>query len=267
MQFIKPLIASLIAIIIILTDIYSNHLDSLKKSASTIILTPIYFLADLPNEAFNWITDIGIEKDYIIKENGQLKNELLELKTKLQTQNNLILENKKLSELLNSSYKISTKSFKLAKIKSLSQSRLKEEIIINKGSNENILELQTVLGANGVVGQIIEATNFYSKVKLITDPTQRVPVKNSRNGIRGITKGAASNNNLIKLEFITNDADVKLGDIFITSGIGGSYIDGYPVGVVENIIKNNDNNFLLINLKLIEDINKLEFVIVVLDNF
>jgi len=263
MQFIKPLIAFFIAIIIILLDI-SNNLNYIKKTISTVV-TPIYFLADFPNEIINWITDIGSERENLTKENRKLNNEFLELKTKLQIHNNLILENEKLSKLLNASYKIPEKKIKLAKINSISQSRLKKEIVINIGSNKDILKSQIALGANGVVGQVIQSTPFYSRIKLLTDPTQRVPVKNSRNGTRGLTKGIASNDNLIKVEFITNDVDVKLGDIFITSGIGGSYPSGYPVGEVIDIIKDNDDTFLSIHLKPIENINELEFVIIILD--
>ncbi len=152
---------------------------------------------------------------------------------------------------------------KLARVKSIAQSRLKRQLVINKGSNDNILALQIVLGANGVVGQIIQSTPFYATVQLTTDPTQHIPVKNVRNGARAITKGIAANKSGMKVEFMPSDADVKLGDIFVTSGIGQSYPEGYPVGEVIEVSAPHDEAFLLIKLRPLEDMNELEFVLVV----
>lgn len=264
MQLIKLSFACLIAITLILLDIYSNYLNGIKKFSST-IATPIYVIADLPSEVINWITDLGSTKEDLIKKNKLLENELLDLKTKLKIQNNVILENKKISQLLNASYKIPQNTIKLAKINSISQSRLKEEIVVKAGSNEAVADYQIVLGADGVVGQVIETTPLFSRIKLLTDPTQRIPVKNSRNGSRGLTKGIAANNNLVKVEFITKDEEVNLGDIFITSGIGNSYPAGYPVGKVVDIIKNKDE-FLSVLIEPIEKINELEFVIIIISD-
>ena len=80
---------------------------------------------------------------------------------------------------------------------------------------------------------------------------------------RGITKGLAANKSGMKVEFMPADADVKLGDIFVTSGIGQSYPEGYPVGEVIEVSAPHDEAFLLIRLRPLEDMNELEFVLVV----
>jgi rod shape-determining protein MreC len=90
-----------------------------------------------------------------------------------------------------------------------------------------------------------------------------MPVKNVRNGIRGITKGLATNRIGIMVEFITLDSDVKLGDIFVTSGIGTTYPPGYLVGEVSKIDKPLNEAFLAISLKPIQNMDKLEFVLIV----
>ena len=124
---------------------------------------------------------------------------------------------------------------KLAHVKSISQSRLKKQIIIDKGFNDGVTLSQLIVGSDGVVGYVAQVTPLYSTVKLITDPTQYTPVKNSRNGIRGITKGLASNEKSMIVEYVPLESDVKLGDVFVTSGIGNSYPVGYLVGRVTKI--------------------------------
>ena len=96
-----------------------------------------------------------------------------------------------------------------------------------------------------------------------TDPTQHMPVKNSRNGIRGITKGVASNANGMIIEFVPLDSDVKVGDIFLTSGIGNLYPSGYLVGRVTSIDDTINASFLSISLQPTQNMNKLELVLIV----
>jgi len=262
MRLLKPLVPALIAIILIVLDARFSYLDNLKRNSTT-LLSPIYFLVDLPGQLVNWVNDKGSNIEQLISENEQLTNELFELKAKLQVYNNLVLENQKISRLIDASYSLPENTVKLARIKSISQSRLKKQLVINKGSNDNILASQIVVGASGVVGQIIQSTPFYATVQLATDPTQHIPVKNVRNGARGITKGMASNESVMKVEFMPSEADVKLGDTFVTSGLGGSYPAGYPVGKVIEVSAPQDEAFLLIKLKPLEDMNELEFVLVV----
>ena len=164
MRLLKPLVPALIAIILIILDARFSYLDNLKRN-STALLSPVYFLVGLPSEMMNWVSDKGSNIEQLISENEQLTNELLELKAKLQIFNNLVLENQKISRLIDASYSLPENAVKLARIKSISQSRLKKQLVINKGSNDNILASQIVVGANGVVGQIIQSTPFYATVQ------------------------------------------------------------------------------------------------------
>jgi rod shape-determining protein MreC len=90
-----------------------------------------------------------------------------------------------------------------------------------------------------------------------------MPVKNSRNGIRGITKGIASNEEGMNVEYVPLESDVKLGDIFVTSGIGNSYPVGYLVGRVTEINNLINNSFLSIRLQPLQNMNKLELILIV----
>jgi rod shape-determining protein MreC len=180
MRLLKIFVPVLLSIILIVLDTRFSYLDNFKKFTLT-LLSPIYVIVDLPSQVIDWVNDKGADNETLIGENDYLKGQLIELKARLQTYNNLSLENQKLSKLLNSSYQISNHNIKLAHVKSISQSRLSNKIIIDKGSNDDVTLSQLIIGSDGVVGQISQVTPMYSTVRLITDPTQHIPVKNSRN--------------------------------------------------------------------------------------
>ena len=262
MRLLKLFLPILISIILIVLDTRFSYLDNFKRFTLT-LLSPIYFVVDLPNHVVDWVNDKGSENAKLVSENEYLEGKLTELKARLQTYNNLVLENQKISGLLDSSYAIPEHQIKLAHVKSISQSRLKKQIIIDKGFNDGVTLSQLIVGSNGVVGHVTQVTPLYSTVKLITDPTQHMPVKNSRNGIRGITKGLASNEKGMIVEYVPLESDVKLGDVFVTSGIGNSYPVGYLVGRVTEINTLLNDSFLSITLQPLQNMNKLELVLII----
>jgi len=247
---------------LILLDARFSYLDSFKRFTST-LLTPVYFVVDLPVHIIDWVNDQGVDKAQLVSEKEYLEGKLSELKVRLQTYNNLVLQNQKLTKLMDATYTIPEHQLTLANVKSISQSRLKKQLILNKGSRDGVRIKQLVVGSDGVVGQITQVTPLYSTVLLITDPTQHIPVKNVRNGIRGITKGLATNEKGMIVEFITLDSDIKLGDIFVTSGIGSTYPPGYIVGEVSRIHKSPNEAFLTIILEPMQNMKKLEFILIV----
>ena len=262
MRLLKLFVPVLLSIILIVLDTRFSYLDNFKKFTLT-LLSPIYVIVDLPSQVIDWVNDKGADNDTLIGENDYLKGQLLELKVRLQTYNNLALENQKISKLLDSSYEIPNHDVLLARIKSISQSRLSKKIVIDKGSNDGVALSQLIIGSDGAVGQVTQVTPMFTTVRLLTDPTQFMPVKNSRNGIRGITKGMASTEKGMIVEYVPLDSDVKVGDLFLTSGIGNSYPSGYLVGRVSSIDDSLDASFLSITLEPAQNMNKLEMVLIV----
>ena len=262
MRLFKLIVPILISIMLIVVDARFSYLDNFKRFTLT-LLSPVYFVVDLPSHVVDWVNDQGSDTAQLVSENKYLEGKLIELKVRLQTYSNLVLENQKLTQLLDATYTIPEHQIILAHVKSISQSRLKKQVIINKGSNDGIRNTQLVVGSDGVVGQVTQVTPLYSTVLLVTDPTQHMPVKNARNGIRGITKGLATSDRGMIVEFIPLDSDVKLGDIFVTSGIGTTYPSGYLVGEVSKIHKPPNKAFLTIVLKPIQNMDKLEFILIV----
>lgn len=261
MKFFKLFIPIFISVFLIISDHKFSYVDNLRLSIATLI-SPIYLVVNLPAALHTWINEQGTSKEILLNQNKQLTNELIKLKTKLQIHNALLLENKKLTKLLGASYSIKSQKFKMARISSISQSRLKKQIIINKGSDNGLKVGQVALGTKGIVGQITQVTPLYSTVLMVTDPTQHVPVKNERNGVRGISKGLASKKGKLIVNFIEPGADVELGDIFLSSNIGSKFPQGYPLGKVIHVETHKDEPFLHIQLMPTQDSKQMEFVLI-----
>ncbi len=265
MQFLKLFTPVFISIFLILSDYKFSYLDNVKQFIAKLI-SPIYLVVNLPSQLYIWIDEQGTTKQALLNQNKQLKGELTRLKANLQTHNSVLLDNQKLTKLLGASYQLSGQKFILGHVSSVSQSRLKKQIIINKGGNDEVMIGQIVLGSKGVIGQITQVTPLYATILMITDPTQHVPIKNQRNGIRGISKGIASRQGKLEVTFIESELDVVLGDVFLTSAIGSKFPAGYPVGKVIHAERHTNDPFLHIELTPIQTTEQLEFVLIGRDN-
>jgi rod shape-determining protein MreC len=219
-------------------------------------------VVSLPAKLYTWIDEQGTSKDQLLSDNQNLNTELLKLKVMLQQVDGLTLENKKLRALLNSSYTLQQANFTIARIEQVTRSRLKKQITINKGSNDLLKIGQAALGANGVVGQITEITPNNATILMVSDPTQYIPVKNARNGLQGISQGLAENQFHMQVKFIEPDLDIKTGDIFLSSALGGKFPDGFPVGEVIHVEQHKNESFLHIILEPTQQTQNLEFVII-----
>ncbi len=93
---------------------------------------------------------------------------------------------------------------------------------------------QPLIDAHGVMGQVIHVSPFSSSALLITDPSHALPVQLNRNGLRSVAVGTGASNTL-ELTHLPNNADVVVGDIVVTSGLGGRFPSGYPVGTVISV--------------------------------
>jgi rod shape-determining protein MreC len=105
-------------------------------------------------------------------------------------------------------------------------------VVVNKGTRFGVHPQQPVLDSNGVVGQVFRALPFTSEIMLITDPNHAIPVQVNRNGLLTIAVGSGQLNRLL-LPYLPSNADIRPGDLLITSGLGGTFPQGYPVAVVD----------------------------------
>ena len=112
----------------------------------------------------------------------------------------------------------------------------RHNIVLDVGSREGVYDGQAIVDASGVVGQVIETGLTTSQAILISDPDHAVPVVVNRNGLRTIAFGTGEFDRL-ELPFLPNNADIRAGDLLVTSGLGGAFPSGYPVAVVDFVTR------------------------------
>ena len=232
--------AVLVSVAFLVTEHKSSRLDQLRNALSVIVY-PVQRLIGWPlhqaHETFE-----SIQSLYTLKEeNERLRQEQLIHKTQLLKFAALEQENIRLRALLEKSFKLGEQVL-VAELLSVNLAPYEHVVLVNKGSRFGVHSKQPVLDAYGVVGQVFRALPFSSEIMLITDPSHAIPVQINRNGLRTIAVGSGQIHRL-SLPYLPNNADIKTGDLLITSGLGGTFPQGYPVAVVDEIIPQPNKPF------------------------
>ena len=229
--------------------IVDYHHDHLKKvrSALTVIVYPLQYVVNVPVEAANWISTSLTTRSRLLEENERLKQEHLLYSSKLQRYEILEAENHRLRQLLESSFRLNDKVL-VAELVAVELQTFRRQVVINKGKREGAYDGQPIVDATGIMGQIIHVGPFSSTVLLITDPNHALPVQVNRNGLRAIAVGSGQNV-MLYLEHLPNNADIRKGDLIISSGLGRRFPPGYPVGQIEKITLDPGESFAKVIIK------------------
>ncbi len=220
---------ALISILIMTLDHRDNHLQAVRSTLSVLIY-PIQQLANLPQSGGKWIAEGLSTRQELQEENASLRTQVFLQQTQLQQLIGLKAENMRLRELLDSARRINERVL-IAEIMSVDLEPFSHQIVINKGSRSGVYIGQPIIDADGVMGQIISISPFTSIAMIITDPSHAIPVVVNRNGLRAIAIGTGIANTM-DIPHIPNNADIQVGDILVTSGLGGRFPAGYPVATI-----------------------------------
>lgn len=255
LRFAIVFVLSLVAMTV---DVYTESSRQIRSTLTSIV-APIQYLADLPQEVFEATAKYGASKQRLLDENERLQKVQLEQSEKLQKYNMLVAENARLRALLDTNIRVDAKKA-IAEIMSVASHPYSHNVVIDKGTSDDVFEGQPVLDHEGVVGQVVSAGNNTARVILLTDQTHAVPIRVLRNDITGILSGTGDIN-LMTLNNVPHDTDIKIGDQLITSGLGGVFPDGYPVATVVNVKADLSKPFLDILATPAAQVNRLKHVL------
>lgn len=192
-------------------------------------LSPVVWVSDLPH-SIEVIGENLRSRRALLEENASLKRRQLELDVRLQRMQALEAENHRIRSLLASSTAIKQRVL-IAEILQTSQDPYRHQILIDKGSANGVYVGQALVDAGGVLGQVVRVRPHTAVALLITDPRSGVPVEINRTGLHTVALGRGDGSTL-SLPFLPNNADVHVGDLLVSSGLGGRFPAGYPVGRV-----------------------------------
>lgn len=251
----------LAAIVIVWAD--SNGYTAKIKSALNQVASPLYSVVEIPfhfvYEIKNYVTD----QNDLVAENKNLKKQVLLLRGAIQNLKAIEHENKQLHKILNSSADIKPKLI-LGRLLNLKTDPFSHQGIVNKGSQDGLVEGQAVLDEKGLMGLVKHTSLYQSRVLLTTDPAMAIPVESTRSGTRAIAYGTG-NKELLEIRHIPFTADFLVGDTLVTSGLGGVFSPGLNVGVITRITTDTDKKYKFLTVKPRAKINQSRYVIFYLD--
>lgn len=202
---------------------------------------PLKYLVDVPTSLIESAADNLSSYAALISENIRLRDEQLVYRSQLLRFEALEKENIRLRALLENSYKLGEQVL-IAELLSINTEPYDHIVVVNKGTYFGVHPQQPVLDANGVVGQVFRSMPLTSEIMLITDLNHAIPVQVNRNGLLTIAVGSGQINKL-SLPFLPGNADIRPGDLLITSGLGGTFPRGYPVAIVDEFTSQANKPF------------------------
>jgi len=231
---------SIVACTAMVVDRRTPYLESVRDILSFAVY-PVQLAVDTPPRAWRWAAESLAERAALLEENRRLKRELLHTNARLQRLAALESENARLRELLDSTAQVTDRVL-VAEILAVDLDPYRQRFNINRGSLDGAYVGQALLDANGVVGQLVDVAPLTAEAVLITDADHAVPVIVNRNGLRTIAVGTGDTARL-RLPYLTNSADIEVGDLLLSSGLGGVFPAGYPVGRVIEVRRRPGQSF------------------------
>jgi len=226
-----------------------------KQNIADFLLSNIFFL---PQSALSHILQIS----NLSEKNAKLKLENAKLKLEIDLAKEYAIENARLKRLLlfenQWNYPIS-----LTQIIGHNPGAYMTTVVINNGETDSIFYGMPVFTVDGLVGKVSKVFPHHSMVQLLSDPNSRTSVISQRSRVLGTVFSRNSGDMQIQ---VSSHADLMPGDTLVTSGLGGIYPKGIPVGVVDNLDKNNSEVLSIGSINLLQHIESLEEVFVIRKN-
>ncbi|CNI52335.1 rod shape-determining protein MreC [Yersinia vastinensis] len=250
--------AVLAAIILVIADSRLGTFVKIRTYMDTAV-SPFYFLANGPRKVLDNVSETLATHQQLELENRALRQELLLKNTDLQLLGQFKQENNRLRELLGSPLRQDEQKM-VTQVMSSGTDPYSDQVVIDKGSNNGVYEGQPVISDRGVVGQVVAVSKLTSRVLLICDTSHALPIQVLRNDIRVIAAGSGCTDDLL-LEHLPSNTDIRVGDVLVTSGLGGRFPEGYPVAVVSSVKVDNQRAYTVIQARPTADLQRLRYLL------
>jgi len=250
----------LLSIVLMTGHFYSENVRQIARVLS-VLSVPVHLIAASPSTVYRWFEGSLDSKDKLRLELAELSRKQLVLQTRLQQLKALESENKRLRNLLHAGARLASK-IQLAELVKVNLHGSSHSVLINRGAADGVIVGLPVIDEGGVVGQVTRVGSFRSAVTLLTDPAQGVPVQTVRTGLRAIAFGAGGSREL-RLLYVDRNADIRIGDLLVTSGLGGIYPSRYPVAHISEIKRYVDEAFMAVQAMPSARLNKGRQVVLV----
>lgn len=256
----RLLLVALLSGVLISADLRTDYLEE-PRHALSYLMTPIYYVANFPNATYDWAKTQTRSRADLLADNTAMQRQLLVLQQRVQKIATLEAENVRLHQLLNSAANLDA-NILAAQIIGIDPDVSRQELVINKGTRDSVYVGQAVLDAGGLLGQVVAVGVATARVLLITDASHALSVQVNRSGVRAILSGTGKADQL-RLLYVPGTADVKEGDLLVSTGLDKRYPSGYPVARVVSLRRDTGSPFITVYATPEAHIEKVTHVLLV----
>jgi rod shape-determining protein MreC len=250
-----------LAVVLIVLDHRGGWLAQGRQQL-TLLVQPLWMVAGWPGQAVERIREDAGTLAQLTAENRRLRNELMLNQARMARLATLAADNARLRGLLDAADRGKLEVV-LAPVLDVDLDPTRQRLVLDVGTRDRVEVGQSVIDAGGLLGQVIAVTPMYANVLLLTDPSHAVPVAVARNGVRLVVYGEGRSD-VLRLTSVPLSSDVKVGDVLVTSGLGGRFAPGFPVGTIASLKPDDSRAFLVGEVKPAAQLDRGREVLVLL---
>ena len=251
-------LAVIISIAAIVADSRFGVFSHVRVYLSSLV-SPLQYMANAPGIMLDTMSTQVQTRAGLIEQTKQQEQQLFTLRSRLLKMDHLEHENQRLRELLGSPVHKESRKM-VAELLSVDSDPFSHQVLINKGALDGVYNGQPVINDQGVVGQVLHVGSTTSRVLLITDSSHGIPVRVLRNDLRAIASGSGELDKL-ELRNLPRNTDVQVGDLLVTSGLGGRFPEGYPVATVTRSDYVEGKPFAQVEAKPLVALDRLRYLL------
>ncbi|GGD61936.1 rod shape-determining protein MreC [Lacimicrobium alkaliphilum] len=254
----RLILASLLSLLLIILDHRLDSFSTVRVYLNSLV-SPLQYMANLPGQMLNQASSAVTTQRELLEQNARLTQQNILMSEEVQRFNLLKKENDRLRSLLGSPVRPGMRKI-VAELMAVDNNPYSHQVVINKGTINGVYEGQPVLDDKGIVGQVMQVGTTTSRVLLIADVTHGVPVRIVRNDVRLVASGSGQLSRL-SVNHVPHSTDIREGDILVSSGLGHVFPEGYPVGEVTAVIRDETRPFALIRAKPAAQLERLKHLL------
>lgn len=257
LRLIFALVSSLLFIFLDPSQVY---LQTLRNGLNTLV-SPIFYMANLPSAALESGSTLLTTRQQLLDKNAWLTQQHMQDSEKLVRLEHLERENNRLRLLLESPLRQDARKM-VTEVLRVDADPSRLLVTVNRGASQGVFVGQPILDDRGIVGQVVEVAQTISRVLMIADTTHAIPVRVARNDVRSIAVGSGALERLL-LQHVPHSTDIKVGDKVVTSGLGGRFPEGYPVGEVAEVDQDLSRPFTKVVIKPEAQLDRLRYLLLI----
>ncbi len=251
-------LAVIISIAAIVADSRFGVFTHVRVYLSSLV-SPLQYMANAPGTLLDTMSTQVQTRADLIEQTKQQEQQLFTLRSRLLKMDHLEHENQRLRELLGSPVHKESRKM-VAELLSVDSDPFSHQVLINKGALDGVYNGQAVIDDQGVIGQVLHVGSTTSRVLLITDSSHGIPVRVLRNDLRAIASGSGELDKL-ELRNLPRNTDIQVGDLLVTSGLGGRFPEGYPVATVTRSEYVEGKPFAQVEAKPLVELDRLRYLL------